>query len=176
VTDEAMPDCDAVEPTAEEVAEPQLAEVPEPVAEEPVAEEDVAEEPEPVAAEPEPAPVEAAPPLDPPLPDLPLDEPEVPDVPDPAEDLAEHLLGVGVRFWAELGRAELPLAEAVALGTGAIVDLDREPSEPVDVYVNGTRFATARLLVVDGEWAIRLEEIVATASAVEQLSSSGSGA
>jgi hypothetical protein len=42
--------------------------------------------------------------------------------------------------------------------------------------VNGTRFATARLLVVDGEWAIRLEEIVATASAVEQLSSSGSGA
>jgi flagellar motor switch protein FliN len=176
VTDEAMPDFEAVEPTAEEVAEPQLAEVPEPVAEEPVAEEAVAEEPEPVAAEPEPAPVEAAPPLDPPLPDLPLDEPEVPDVPDPADDLAEHLLAVGVRFWAELGRAELPLAEAVALGTGAIVDLDREPSEPVDVYVNGTRFATARLLVVDGEWAIRLEEIVATAGAVEQLSSSGSGA
>ena len=159
VTDEAMPDFEqqeAVEPTAEEVAEPQLAEV-EPVAEEPVAEEPV-------------------PPLDPPLPDLPLDEPEVPDIPDPAEDLAEHLLGVGVRFWAELGRAELPLAEAVALGSGAIVDLDREPSEPVDVYVNGTRFATARLLVVDGEWAIRLEEIVATPGAVEQLSSSGSGA
>jgi flagellar motor switch protein FliN len=177
VTDEAMPMPEEQEAVAEEVAEPQLAEVPEPepVAEEPVAEEPVAEEPAPVA-EPEPVAEEPAPPLDPPLPDLPIEEPEVPDVPDPAEDLAEHLLGVGVRFWAELGRAELPLAEAVALGTGAIVDLDREPSEPVDVYVNGTRFATARLLVVDGEWAIRLEDIIATPGAVEQLSSSGSGA
>jgi flagellar motor switch protein FliN len=131
------------------------------------------EMPEPVAEEPAPAPVEAAPPL----PDLPLEEePPVPDVPDPAEDLAEHLLDVDVRFWAELGRAELPLAEAVALGTGAIVDLDREPTEPLDVYVNGMRFATARLLLVDGEWAIRLEEVLTPSEAVEQLSSSGSGA
>ena len=160
MTDEAMPEFDAVEqdavePPAEEISDlsSQISE-PEPA--------------EPVLAE--------APEIDPPLPDLPIEEPEIADIPDPAEDLAEHLLAVDVRFWAELGRAELPLAEAVALGTGAIVDLDREPSEPVDVYVNGTRFATARLLVVDGEWAIRLEEIVAIPDAVEQLSSSGSGA
>ena len=157
--DEAMPEFE------EEVSDlgSRISEA-EPVAEEPVAE-----------VSPDPSPEIRDPGSEIPL-DLPIEEPEVPDLPDPAEDLAEHLLGVGVRFWAELGRAELPLAEAVALGTGAIVDLDREPSEPVDVYVNGTRFATARLLVVDGEWAIRLEEIVATPAAVEQLSSSGSGA
>jgi flagellar motor switch protein FliN len=155
VVDEAMPEFEA------EVSDPGAGvSEPEPVAEEPMAE----ASPDPISEIP-----------DPPL-DLPIEEPEVPDVPDPAEDLAEHLLGVDVRFWAELGRAELPLAEAVSLGTGAIVDLDREPSEPVDVYVNGTRFATARLLVIDGEWAIRLEEIIATPTAVEQLSSSGSGA
>jgi len=143
-------------------------------------EQPVAAAEEPAAVE-EPAPVEEPlpppSPLEPPLPDLAMeDEEPVPDIPDPAEDLAEHLLDVEVRFWAELGRADLPLAEAVALGSGAIVDLDREPSEPVDVYVNGMRFGTARLLVVDGEWAIRLEEIVASSDAVEQLSSSGSGA
>ena len=83
---------------------------------------------------------------------------------------------VNVRFWAELGRARLPLAEAVALGTGAIVDLDKEPDEAVDVYVNGTPFARGTLLLVDGEWAVRLEEILASTEAVEHASSSGSEA
>lgn len=104
-------------------------------------------------------------------------EPEIlEEMPDPADDLAAHMLDVNVRFWAELGRARLPLAEAVALGTGAIVDLDKEPDEALDVFVNGTPFARATLLLVDGEWAVRLEEILASPEAVEQASSSGSEA
>jgi flagellar motor switch protein FliN/FliY len=103
-------------------------------------------------------------------------EPEAEEVSDPSGDLAAHLLDVKVRLWAELGRAKLPLAQAVSLGEGAIVDLDKEPEEPLDVLVNGLPFAKARLLLVDGEWAIRLEEIVASPAAVEQASSSGSGA
>jgi flagellar motor switch protein FliN len=107
----------------------------------------------------------------------PTPEPEpVDDVVDPGEDLALHLLDVKVRLWAELGRAQLPLAQAVALGAGAIVDLDREPDEALDVRVNGLPFAKGRLLLVDGEWAIRLEEIVADPKAVEHASNSGSGA
>jgi flagellar motor switch protein FliN/FliY len=106
-----------------------------------------------------------------------LAESDVPEeVADPAVDLAAHLLDVNVRFWAELGRSRLPLAEAVALGTGAIVDLDKEPEDEVDVFVNGMPFATGKLLLIDDEWAIRLERIVATPDAVEQASSSGSGA
>jgi flagellar motor switch protein FliN len=104
-------------------------------------------------------------------------EPEILDeMPDPAVDLAAHMLDVNVRLWAELGRARLPLAEAVALGTGAIVDLDKEPDETLDVFVNGTPFARATLLLVDGEWAVRLEEILASPEAVEHASSSGSEA
>jgi flagellar motor switch protein FliN len=110
---------------------------------------------------------------DPPMPEL---EPELEDVADPTDDLAAHLLDVHVRFWAELGRARLPLAEAVALGSGAIVDLDKEPEEELDVLVNGLPFAKGKLLLVDGEWAIRLERIVAAPEAVEHASSSGSGA
>jgi flagellar motor switch protein FliN len=110
---------------------------------------------------------------DPPLPDP---EPEPEDVADPSDDLAAHLLDVNVRFWAELGRARLPLAEAVALGTGAIVDLDKEPEEELDVLVNGLPFAKGKLLLVDGEWAIRLERIVAPPEAVEHASNSRSEA
>jgi flagellar motor switch protein FliN len=120
------------------------------------------------AAAPEPDPSN----LQSPIPNLPPDPPEA----DPAEDLAAHLLDVNVRLWAELGRSRLPLAQAVALGAGAIVDLDKEPDEELDVLVNGLPFATAKLLLEDGEWAIRLERIVATPQAVEHASSSGSGA
>jgi len=103
-------------------------------------------------------------------------EPEAKAAPDPAEDLAAHLLDVNVRFWAELGRSQLPLAQAVALGAGAIVDLDKQPEDEVDICVTGMPCATGRLLLVDEEWAIRLERIVAIPQAVEQASSSGSGA
>jgi flagellar motor switch protein FliN len=105
------------------------------------------------------------------------DEPEILEgMPDPSVDLAAHMLDVNVRLWAELGRARLPLAEAVALGTGAIVDLDKEPDQALDVYVNGTPFARATLLLVEGEWALRLEEILASPETVEHASSSGSEA
>jgi len=124
----------------------------------------------PAAAAPAPAPaaIEPLPPVEP--------EPAAEEVADPSDDLTAHLLDVNVRLWAELGRAKLPLAQAVSLGEGAIVDLDKEPEDALDVLVNGLPFAKARLLLVDGEWAIRLEEIVATPGAVEQASSSGSGA
>ncbi len=125
------------------------------------------------------APTSDSPTSEPPASDLPSadPEPEILDgMPDTADDLAAHMLDVNVRVWAELGRARLPLAEAVALGTGAIVDLDKEPDEQLDVFVNGTAFARATLLLVDGEWAVRLEEILASPEAVEHASSSGSEA
>jgi len=71
----------------------------------------------------------------------------------------EALLDVGVRVWAEIGRARMPLGEAVALSEGAVVDLDRAPEEPVDLYVNGFRYGTGRLVLVEGEWAVRLETV-----------------
>ena len=71
------------------------------------------------------------------------------------------LAGIPVRVWAELGRASMPTAEVVGLPTGAVVELDRSPDEPIDLYVNGRRFATGRLVVVDGnDWAVRIESVL----------------
>ena len=69
--------------------------------------------------------------------------------------------GIPVRVWAELGRARLPTAEVVALPAGAVVELDRQADEPIDLYVNGKRFATGRLMIVDGtDWAVRIEAVL----------------
>lgn len=72
----------------------------------------------------------------------------------------EALADVPVRLRAELGRTRLAVSRAVGLETGAIIDLDRAPDAPIDLFLNGVPFGTGRLLVVDGEWAVRLETVL----------------
>lgn len=72
----------------------------------------------------------------------------------------EALADVPVRLCAELGRTRLAVSRAVGLETGAIIDLDRAPDAPIDLFLNGVPFGTGRLLVVDGEWAVRLETVL----------------
>lgn len=74
--------------------------------------------------------------------------------------LEEALGGISLRVWAELGRTRMPLGSALGLPVGAVVDLDRAADAPVDLYVNGMRFARGRLQVTeDGEWAVSLDEL-----------------
>jgi flagellar motor switch protein FliN/FliY len=69
--------------------------------------------------------------------------------------------GIPVRVWAELGRARMPSEQFVGLPAGAVVELDHHPDDPIELFVNGRRFATGRLVVVDGtEWAVRIEEVL----------------
>ncbi len=79
--------------------------------------------------------------------------------PQPGSLAPEALEGVRLRVRAELGRARTSLSRAVGLEPGAIVDLDRTADEPIDLYLNGMPFGTGRLLVLDGEWAVRLETV-----------------
>ncbi|HET6547102.1 MAG TPA: FliM/FliN family flagellar motor switch protein [Solirubrobacter sp.] len=71
------------------------------------------------------------------------------------------LSGIPVRVWAELGRARMPSAQVVGLPAGAVVELDKQADDLIDLYVNGTHFATGRLVVVDGtDWAVRIEHVL----------------
>src|SRR3954465_16054088 len=75
--------------------------------------------------------------------------------------LNPSLSGIPVRVWAELGRARMASAQIVGLPTGAVVELDKQADDAIDLYVNGTHFATGRLVVVDGtDWAVRIEHVL----------------
>ncbi|MEA2267645.1 MAG: flagellar motor switch protein FliN [Solirubrobacteraceae bacterium] len=75
--------------------------------------------------------------------------------------LDDQLRAIPVRVWAELGRRKMPIGELVGTPAGAVLELDREAEELVDLYVNGMRFATGRLVVCDGgEWAVQIESLV----------------
>ena len=75
-------------------------------------------------------------------------------------DVEETLRGITMRVWAELGRTRLPLSDTLTLPLGAVVELDKHADAPVDLYVNGLRFAQGTLMVDDnGHWTIRLTEM-----------------
>jgi flagellar motor switch protein FliN len=75
--------------------------------------------------------------------------------------LDESMRAIEVRVWAELGRRRMPIGSLVGTPAGAVVELDREADEPVDLFVNGMRFASGRLVVSDGgEWAVEIESLV----------------
>jgi flagellar motor switch protein FliN len=75
--------------------------------------------------------------------------------------LGDALRDVRVRVWAELGRTRMPSGRVVALPGGAVVELDREVEAPIDLYADGMRFATGRLLVTDdGGLAVRIEQVL----------------
>jgi flagellar motor switch protein FliN/FliY len=87
----------------------------------------------------------------------------------PAGPGTPSLAGIPVRVWAELGRAQMPSAQVVGLPSGAVVELNRSAEEPIDLYVNGRRFATGRLMVVDGtDWAVRIETVLAPSNTSTQ--------
>jgi flagellar motor switch protein FliN len=70
-----------------------------------------------------------------------------------------------VGVWADPPRTRMPVGRAVGLATGAVVELDRAPDDPVDLFVNGRLFGTGRLLLVDDEWAVRIESVLPVAGA-----------
>ena len=81
---------------------------------------------------------------------------------------------IPMRVGAELGRATLPLAQAVDLGPGVVIELDRSADDPIDLCINGQRFATGQLLLVEeGEWAIRIERVFDVQAAAGYASRQG---
>jgi flagellar motor switch protein FliN/FliY len=84
---------------------------------------------------------------------------------------ADALLDVKVRVWAEIGRTRMPLADAVALAEGVLVDLDREHHEPIDLFVNGLHYGRGRLVKVEGEWALTVDELTAEPDSLVRVSS-----
>ena len=80
--------------------------------------------------------------------------------------LDESLRAIDLRVWAELGRRKMPIGSLIGTPPGAVVELDRGADEPVDLFVNGMRFATGRLVISEGgTWAVRIESLVAAEAA-----------
>jgi flagellar motor switch protein FliN/FliY len=74
------------------------------------------------------------------------------------------ILDTAVEVSANLGDARMPARELLELGPGAVITLDREAGQPIDLILNGVRFATGNLVVVGDRLGVRIKEILAPAS------------
>ena len=76
------------------------------------------------------------------------------------EELA-RLHDVPVELAVEVGRTKMTIREALALGPGSIVTLNRLAGEPVDLLVNGKPIARGEVVVIDEEFGLRVTEVLA---------------
>lgn len=74
----------------------------------------------------------------------------------------QRFFDVTVSVSVELGRATLPIGELVKLHPGAVVELDRLVSEPVELVAQGVRLARGEVVVVNDRYAIRIDAIEGT--------------
>lgn len=70
--------------------------------------------------------------------------------------LMEVELPVGVSF----GRAQMRLKDVIKLTTGSIVELNRSVTEPVEIIVNNCVIARGEVVVVEGNYGVRIQQIV----------------
>jgi flagellar motor switch protein FliN/FliY len=73
------------------------------------------------------------------------------------------LLGVKLPIRVLLGRTQLCLRDVAQLGNGSVVELDCSPNDPVEVIVNDKVIAHGEVVVVGGNYGVRITRIAGAA-------------
>jgi len=69
------------------------------------------------------------------------------------------LLDVDLPVSISFGKARLPMKDVLKLTTGSIVELNRSVDDPVEVLVNHCLIARGEVVVVEGNYGVRIQEI-----------------
>jgi flagellar motor switch protein FliN/FliY len=81
----------------------------------------------------------------------------------------ERLYDVPVELAVEIGRTQMTIREALALGPGSIVTLQRLAGEPVDLLVNGKPIARGEVVVIDEEFGLRVTDVLDSSQPPQNL-------
>lgn len=79
--------------------------------------------------------------------------------PDAPSRTMELLLDIELPVSISFGRAQLPLKDVLKLTTGSIVELNRAVNDQVEVLVNQCLIARGEVVVVEGNYGVRIMEI-----------------
>jgi flagellar motor switch protein FliN/FliY len=64
---------------------------------------------------------------------------------------------------------QLPLQEVLKLTAGSIIELNRTVDEPVEVIVNNCVVARGEVVVVEGNYGVRIHHIMSRQQRLENL-------
>jgi len=79
-----------------------------------------------------------------------------PVTPVAVDDRLGAVLGVDLPLVVRFGRTTMPMRSVAELGPGSVVDMGRSPDEPVDVLVGDRLIARGEVVVVGGNYGVRI--------------------
>jgi flagellar motor switch protein FliN/FliY len=87
-------------------------------------------------------------------------DPDAAGGPPPRSRTMDLLLDVDLPVSISFGKAQLPMKDVLKLTTGSIVELNRGVDDPVEVLVNHCLIARGEVVVVDGNYGVRIQEFI----------------
>ena len=70
------------------------------------------------------------------------------------------LLDVELPLSVSFGHTFMPVRDILRLSTGSVIELECAANDPVDVIVNNCIVARGSVVVMDGNYGVRIQEII----------------
>lgn len=81
----------------------------------------------------------------------------------------ELLLDVELPVSVSFGSSEMMLKDVLKMGTGSIIELNKTVNDPVAIIVNRKPIAYGEVVMVDGNYGVRVLEVESTADRIRSL-------
>jgi flagellar motor switch protein FliN len=99
-----------------------------------------------------------------------LEFPETPDSRRVARSRTlDVIMDIDLPLVVRFGRTELPLRTLTTLGPGSVIDLGRSPDEPVEILISNRVVARGEVLIMAGNYGVRIQEVVSPAERARSL-------
>ncbi len=79
------------------------------------------------------------------------------------------ILDVELPISVSFGEAEMPLRDILKLGVGSVIELNKSVNDPVTIIVNQKTVARGEVVMVDGNYGVRIREVESTADRIRSL-------
>jgi len=79
------------------------------------------------------------------------------------------ILDIDLPLTVRFGETEMSLHALTRLAPGSIIDLGRSPDDPVDILVNNRLVARGEVVVVSGNYGVRIVEVISAADRLKTV-------
>ncbi len=79
------------------------------------------------------------------------------------------LLDVELPVSVSFGTSEMQLKDVLKLGAGSVIELNKSVNDPVTIIVNHKPIAKGEVVMVDGNYGVRILEVESTADRIRSL-------
>ena len=81
----------------------------------------------------------------------------------------EMLLDVDLEISVELDRKSILVSDLLKMGKGSIIEFNKSAGEPLDILVNGRKFAEGEVVVIDDKFGIRITQLMSPRERLKTL-------